>query len=137
MKLLRVCAILLLAFLGVTAIAGAIPMLLHPEGGEVFMPPSLLQYSLFHSYLIPGVLLLAANGLLALIVLWLVIARHPVYGEWTCFQGCVLLGWLVIECAMLREVMWLHYLYGVVAVGLIATGLLLARKARRAAPDAH
>ncbi len=133
MKFLRLSAIVLLAFLGVTAIAGSIPMLLYPEGNEILLPLSLLQYSPFSSYTIPGILLLAANGLLALVVLWLAIARRPFYGEWTCFQGCVLLGWLVIECVMLRMVMWLHYVYGAVGLALVIAGLMLSRIEQRKA----
>ena len=136
MKFLRLSAVLLLAFLGLTAIAGSIPMLLYPEGNEILLPLSLLQYSPFTSYRIPGILLLTTNGVLALVVLWLVIARRPFYGEWTCFQGCVLLGWLAIECILLRMVMWLHYVYGAAGVALVVAGILLSRRERRAA-NAH
>ena len=125
-----------LAFLGIGAVVGAVPMIASSflPIGE-FMPLSLLRYSPFHSYLIPGLILLAANGLLALVVLWLVARRKPRHGLWTVFQGCVLLGWLVVECWMLRLVNWAHYLYGAVALLLIVTGLLLWRNA--ATPQAH
>ena len=136
MRTLRFWTIVLLGFLGLTAIAGSMPMLLHPEGNEVLLPLDLLRYSPFDSYMIPGLLLLLTNGVLALVVLWLVIRRRPFYGEWTCFQGSVLLGWLVIECVLLRLVMWLHYLYGAVSVALMVMGLLLARRTKGAA-DAH
>ena len=126
----------LLAFLGIGAVVGAVPMIAGSflPVGEL-MPLSLLRFSPFHSYLIPGLILLAANGLLALAVLWLVAWRKPRHGLWTVFQGCVLLGWLVVECWMLRLVMWAHYLYGAVALLLIVTGLLLWRNA--ATPQAH
>jgi hypothetical protein len=128
MRLVRWCAMAVLAFLGLGAIVGAVPMIAGSflPMGE-FLPLSLLRYSPFHSYLIPGLILLAANGLLALAVLRLVIQRKPHYGAWTAFQGCVLLGWLVVECWMLRLVMWAYYLYGAVALLLIVTGLLLWR----------
>ena len=77
---------------------------------------------------IPGIILLGANGLLPLWVLWLVIRRNPRCGLWTAFQGCVLLGWLVVECWMLRMVIWPHYLYGALAVALIVCGLALRRE---------
>src|SRR5512135_1177991 len=131
MRQVRIWTVVLLAFLGITAIAGSIPMLLHPEGNELLLPLDLLRYSPFESYMIPGLLLLTTNGLLALLVMWLVLRRQAFYGEWASFQGCVLLGWLVIECLMLRLVMWLHYLYGAVGVALIVMGLLLSRGARR------
>ncbi len=127
MRLVRVAAIVALGFLGLSAVAGGVPMILDPQGNMMRLPLSLLRTSPFHSYLIPGIILLGANGLLALWVLWLVILRKPGYGLWTAFQGCVLLGWLVVECWMLRLVIWPHYLYGAVALVLVATGFWLRR----------
>jgi hypothetical protein len=66
MKAARIVAIVMLVFLGLSGIVGAIPMLMQPHDEPWHMPQSLLQYSPFHSYLIPGIILLAANGLLSL-----------------------------------------------------------------------
>ena len=57
-------------------------MLMHPTGEPWSMPHSLLQYSPFHSCLIPGIILLVANGLLILWVLWLTVEKHSGYGWW-------------------------------------------------------
>ncbi len=109
-------------------------MMLNPHGNPLGMPQSLLQHTPFHSYLIPGVLLLAANGLLSLWGLWLVLARSPRYGLWAVCQGCVLLGWLSVECWMLRIVIWPHYLYGIVALVLITSGFRLRHASGWPAP---
>jgi hypothetical protein len=127
MKAFRTIAVVALVYLGVSGIAGAIPLLLHPTGEPWAMPQTLLQHSPFHSYLIPGIILLAANGLLSVWVLGLTLRRYPGYGWWVAAQGCVLLGWLVVETLMLRVVVWPHYLYGVVALALIVTGTAVAR----------
>ncbi len=124
----RVIAMAALAFLGLSSLAGAIPMIVDPSGAALQMPLSLLQHSPFHSYLIPGIILLAFNGLLALLVLWFVMMAKPRYGLWTAFQGLVLLIWLVVECVMLRLVIWPHYVYGAVALVLVVSGLALRRK---------
>lgn len=129
MKRTRATAISLLAFLGITAVAGAIPMILHP-GGSGLMPLSLLEHSPFQSFLIPGLVLLIANGVLSLVVLGLVVMRWPHYGLWVVGQGSVLLGWLAVECWMLRIIIWLHWLYAAVALALILSGLALRRRAR-------
>ena len=63
--------------------------------------------------------------------LWLTLAQVPRYGLWIALQGCVLLGWLVVECLMIRVVDWPHCLYAVIALGLIASGLLLWRDENR------
>jgi hypothetical protein len=121
----RVIAMAALAFLGLSSLAGSIPMIADPSGSAMNLPLSLLRHSPFRSYLIPGIILLVACGLLALWVLWLTMMARSRYGLWTAFQGCVLLGWLVVECLMLRLVIWPHYLYGAVALVLIASGLAL------------
>ncbi len=131
MKTVRWIGIAILFFLAVSAIIGGIPMIADPLGTPWNMQPGLLQHSPFSSFLFPGIALLIANGLLALWVLGFALARLPRHGLWITFQGCILLGWLAIECVMLRLVSWPHYLYGAVALGLIAAGLLLSRGEKR------
>jgi hypothetical protein len=127
MKTVRWTGIALLFFLAASSIIGSIPMLADPHGTPWSMQQSLLQYSPFPSYLVPGILLLLSNGLLALWALWLALDQAPHYGLWMALQGCVLLGWLVAECLMIRMVIWPHYFYGAVALVLIATGVVLWR----------
>jgi hypothetical protein len=103
-------------------------MLLNPRGEPWRMPQTLLQYSPFHSYFAPGVVLLIANGVLAFWVLALTLRRRPGYGWWVGAQGFVLLGWLVVEMVMLRLAIWPHYLYGAVALALVFAGMALVRK---------
>lgn len=122
MKDARILAIVALSFLGVSAIVGAVPMLMNPNHEPWAMPRSLLQHSPFHSFLIPGFILLVANGFFCLWVLWLTARSHPGRGRWVIAQGCVLLGWLIAEVAMLRLVVWPHYFYGAVALALIILG---------------
>lgn len=133
MNAVRWAAILLLAFLALSAIAGAFPMIVNPYGSPAGLPQTLLRGTPFRSYLGPGILLLMSNGLLALWCLWATWSRKTAYGAWTAFQGIVLLIWLTGECLMLRTVVWAHYLYGAVGVGLLITGVALsvANKAGR------
>jgi len=129
MKFTRGVAILMLAFLALSGIAGSIPMIVHPTGNLQYAPPELLRHSPFRSYLIPGILLLTANGLLSLWVLWLTVRKSPRYAWWVGAQGCVLAGWLIIEMILLRMVHWLHGMYGAVALILIGAGLALLHEA--------
>jgi len=115
----------MLVFLGLTALVGSVPMLTDPHGQPWQMPLSLLEHSPFHSFLFPGLLLLVMNGLMSLFVLFLVLRRKRGYGPWIAAQGCVLLGWLAVECLMLRMVIWPHYVYGAVALILMVTGVAL------------
>lgn len=128
MKALRWVAIVLLAFLGLSSMVGGIPLILDPQGKLLGMPLSLLRYSPFDTFLIPGIVLLVANGLLAMAILVAVLLRRPGYGLLTVLQGCILLGWLVIECILIRAVAWPHCFYGVIALGLVVSGMVLYRK---------
>lgn len=130
MTFARIAAMAALSFLGLSSLAGAIPMIVDPSGRALNLPLSLLLHSPFRSYLIPGIILLVSCGLLALWVLWLTMMGKPRYGLWAAFQGCVLLGWLVVECLMLRLVVWPHYLYGAVALVLVLSGFALRREGR-------
>ena len=94
------------------------------------MPQSFLEHSPFHSYLVPGMILLLANGALSLFVLYLAMRRRKGYGWWVAVQGCVLCGWIGAEVAMLRIAVWPHYLYAAIGLALIALGLALTREAR-------
>lgn len=131
MKLARIAAIVLLAFLGITSIVGAVPMLLDPHGQPWQLPQNLLDHSPFHSYLIPGLVLLAMNGLLSLAVLALTVRRGRDYGWWIAAQGSILFSWLAVECAVLRVVALPHYIYGAVALALVTAGLALRSDTRR------
>lgn len=125
MKVARFVSLFVLIFLALTSVVGAIPMLTDPHGQPWQMSQSFLVHSPFHSYLIPGIVLLVMNGLLSMWVCMLVLWRRRGYGLWIAAQGCVLFGWLAVECIVLRMVIWAHYLYGVVALVLVVAGLWL------------
>jgi hypothetical protein len=125
MKTARIVAIVLLLFNGLSAIAGAIPMLIDPHGQPENLPQSFLDHSPFTSFLIPGIILLVANGLLSLYALWRAAKRKADHWLWVGAQGCILLGWLTVECIILRFVAWPHYLYGLVGLGLVLSGFAL------------
>ena len=129
MKAVRAVSIASLIFLGMTSLAGAVPLIADPSGKLLSMPLTLLEHSPFASFLIPGFILLTANGLLSFSVLALVIRKKPLYGWWIALQGCVLFGWITIQIVMIREVIWAHYVYLLVAAVLVLCGWLLRNDA--------
>lgn len=132
MKVMRAVAIATLAFLGIGAVAGGWMLIADPTGKRLSMPMSLLDHSPFHSFLIPGIILLVANGVLSLAIMLAAIRRSAGYGWWVAFQGCVLTGWIKVEVIMMRLVAWPHYVYWGIGLVLIATGLALRTDVRRA-----
>jgi hypothetical protein len=130
MKIARAIAMWTLGFLGVTSIVGGVPLILFPRGDLLHMPLSLLAHSPFHSFLIPGIILLLANGVSSFVALYQLVRRSNGYGWWVAFQGCVISGWIVIEVILIRAVAWPHFFYLAIGLILIAAGLALTREAR-------
>ncbi len=130
MKIVRGISMAALGFLGITSIIGAVPLILDPSGQLMHMPLSLLEHSPFHTFLIPGNILLLANGVLSQLMLYATARRWPRYAEGVALQGCILTGWIVVEIILLRMAMWAHYVYGAIGLVLIVLGLVLAREGR-------
>ena len=103
-------------------------MMMDPSGRLMRMPLSLLGHSPFHTFLIPGLILLVANGILSIVAFLATLRRAQGYGWWVALQGCVLTGWITVEVIMMRTTMWAHYLYWGVALILIMAGLSLTHK---------
>jgi len=131
MNKIRTVAIAVLAFLGITACVGAVPLILDPSGKLLMMPLSLLEHSPFRSYLIPGLILLSANGVLSGVVLMLALRRTNGYGWWIMLQGCVIGGWIAVQILMIRTVIWAHYVYLAAGLVLIMCGWLLRNEPSR------
>src|ERR1035441_10041746 len=108
MNKVRAIAIAALGFLGIGAVAGGLMLILDPTGQRMGMPISFLDHSPFHSFLIPGIILLVSNGLLSLAIMIAAIRRCAHYGLWVAFQGCVLTGWITVEVVMMRVAAWPH-----------------------------
>jgi hypothetical protein len=128
MKIVRMVALVAVGFLALSAIWGAALLIGDPMGRPMEIPVSVLQHSPFHSFLVPGILLLVSSGLLGTVVFVLALVRARAYGWWVGFQGCVLFGWITIEVILLRTVVWLHYVYWGLALILIASGWVLRRE---------
>jgi hypothetical protein len=135
-KLVRWVAILALGLLGVASVIGAIPMILDPNGTPWQMPQSLLDPCFFDSFLIPGIILFLANGVLSFATLIGVVRRDPGYGWWVMLQGVVLAVWLIVEIAMIRQVWGEHFLFGGLAAVMIASGIALKREQKASRPVA-
>ncbi len=128
MEIARKTAIIALSFTGISGLIGGIPLILRPDGSVMSLPVSLLQYSPFPSYLIPGIILFLAVGVLGCTALWLTLQRQPNYPTWVAAAGCVLVGWIVVEMLLLRLVMWVQSLYLAVAILQIVSGITLVRE---------
>ena len=96
----RTTALVLLLILGITALGGAIPMLIDPSGEKMGFPPDMLARTPFEDFLFPGIILALFNGILSLLFSILVIKRHRLMVWMVLFQGGVLFIWLTAEVIM-------------------------------------
>ena len=123
----RTASLVLLFFLGITALAGAAPMILDPGSRDSVYPLELLGQTPFKSFLIPGLILGIFNGILSLVFAIMVLRKHPLESWFVWFQGGVLLGWLTTEAFMDVIYLPLTLTYFLVAVLLVVCGVLLRR----------
>ncbi len=134
MKTVRILALIALGFLGITSVMGGLPLIVDPTGRLLHMPLILLKHSPFHSFLIPGIILFVANGLVSLVIFSATMRRTSGYGNMVASQGIVIAGWITVEVIFLRLVVWPHYVYWGVGLVLIGCGVILRRGRRAAAP---
>ncbi len=124
----RTLAILLLLFNGVSACFGGWMLISKPDGSGLDMSLSWLEHSPFSNYLIPGIILFVANGLLSLGIALLVITKSTHYVRLIVLQGAILTGWIIVQMIMLQTVNYLHIVFGSAGMLLIVSGLMLSKR---------
>ncbi|MEA1887512.1 MAG: hypothetical protein U9N72_09930 [Bacteroidota bacterium] len=125
MKGLRAFAIILLIFNGISASFGGIGLIASPDGSLMEMPLEWLASTPFKNYLIPGIILLTANGILSLVISILVIIKSRSYAILIVIQGLILTGWIIIQMLFINMFHWLHALYGIIGLLMITTGIFI------------
>jgi hypothetical protein len=113
----------LLFFLGLSALPAAIVILSDPSGTNIGMPLDLLDHTPFQDFLIPAILLGLFNGVMSLLFAILVLRKHPLQSWMILFQGATLAVWLTVEVFMKIYYTFLTLPYYVVAILLLACGI--------------
>ncbi|MDD9149944.1 MULTISPECIES: hypothetical protein [unclassified Sporolactobacillus] len=130
--------ILLHFLLGIGALIGGGLLILAPDGSLLSMPLSLLKYSTFHSFLIPGMILFLALGCYPLVVALFLINEKPfrlaeifnlyknTHWAWmhSLYVGFTLIIWLTIEIYILQGIGIVHLVYMFLALAILAVTLL-------------
>ncbi|MFN8333526.1 MAG: hypothetical protein U0U09_00270 [Cyclobacteriaceae bacterium] len=126
-KFLKYVTLLLLILNGIGALVGGIPMIAYPDGSANGIPLSYLEHSPFTNYLIPGLVLVTCNGVLSMLVFLALVLNVRHHSWFVLGQGGILLGWIVIQMIMLREVNFLQISFGSIGVALMVLGRYLGR----------
>ena len=124
-KLLKIISVVLLLFNGIGAIYGGYMLMVDPSGSKIELQLSYLEHSPFNNYLIPGIVLFTCNGVLSLVTAVFIIFNRPYYPTLIFIQGCILLGWIIIQVMMVQIVYYLHFLLGGIGLALIVLGIWL------------
>jgi hypothetical protein len=124
-KRARITALVLLFFLGISALPPAIAMLADPSGNMMGLPQGMLDQTPFTSFLIPAILLGLFIGILSLLFALLVIKKHALQAWMIMFQGGVLLVWMTAEVVMNLYYPLLTLPYYMIAILLVACGALM------------
>ena len=115
----RFVSIVALLFLAVGAFGGGFWLIADPSGAALKIPLELLENTPFNNYLIPGILLFFANGVLSLGIAILAIKRAKYYPRLITLQGCILIGWLIVEALMNTEFVHPGLHYPLLAIGVL------------------
>lgn len=132
-KTLRISALILLFFLGITAILGGLGLMGDPMGTSLDIPSRLLESTIFDNYLLPGIILFLTNGISSLFIALMVIKKAPNYPLFIALQGIVLLGWLTVELLINLNFFYapLHYTYYFIGIALIVLGAWIMQSKKR------
>jgi vacuolar-type H+-ATPase subunit I/STV1 len=114
--------ILLHFFVGIGALYGGGVAVLNPVN-PMGISVDVLQNSPFSSFLIPGIILFLVVGVGNIFAAAVLIKRFKYSLYISHFMGLALVGWIVVQCIMMRTINILHTIY--FAIGAVETVLSL------------
>ena len=130
-KLTRAISISLLFILGIPALFGGAALIIEPSGHSLGMDTAALTGTVFSDYLLPGVILFLALGVLGTSAAILTLGKHKNYPLLVLYQGVVLTIWIMVQIYLLPEMHVLQIVYGFIGLLLIILGNYLRLKAQQ------
>lgn len=130
--------ILLHLLLGIGAVFGGMVLIIDPSGKLIKMPITLLKNSPFHSFLIPGIILLIVLGVLPLIVSFALATKRQfsianrlnlfaeMHWAWaySIYISFALIIWITVEAFFIHDVALIHVAYIFLGLAIQAVSLL-------------
>jgi len=120
-------------FIALGAVGGGLVLLLDPSGQGMGFSVELLSNSPFTNYLIPGLFLLAVNGIGNFFCGFLSIRKHQYAGYAGMLFGAILMVWILVQVWVLGWVSWLQPLFLFLGALELALGLILNKGLAREA----
>ncbi len=121
------------AFIGLGALGGGFMLVRDPTGSALGLPMSFLEGSPFTDFLIPGMFLLAVNGVGSMIGAGLSFAKRRYAQEIAIVLGAILVAWIVVQVVIISSFHWVHVLYFILGIVELWIGLYIRRRRFKAA----
>lgn len=111
---------------GLSGVTGGLALVADPSGEIIGLPVSWLRGSPLESYLVPGLILFLALGILPLIVMYTVWTRLPWAWFASAIVGLVLIVWILVEILIIgyQSEPPLQLIYGSLGVAIFVLALL-------------
>jgi hypothetical protein len=119
----RVALVILEGFVGLGAVLGGVSVATNAIG----LPETLLRGSPFGSYLVPGLVLTFVVGGSQLVAAAVVLRRHGLGAPASALAGIVLVGWMVVQVAIIGLGHWIQAFYLVLGVLIVVLAARLRR----------
>jgi hypothetical protein len=123
----KIFASILLLANGLGAIYGGLNLITYPNGSSIQLSLDYLSRSPFNDYLIPGIILFFANGVLSLLAFVTILSHRKNYPLFIAAQGCILTGWIVIQIVLIHFNFY-NAVFGGVGLLLIFCGWILSKR---------
>ena len=125
---IRIIAIVFLFIIGLNALAAGYSFIVEPSGKGLGMTTNYLQYAPFTNFLIPGIILFTAIGVFSILTAIMAIKRKGLFPQFIFIEGCLLLGWIVIQVLMVKDINWMHITCFCIGIALILAGIMIVPK---------
>ena len=138
-KTARNIHLILLAFLGISAISGGGTLIISPSGKLLGgLPLSILDNSPFDNFLIPGIILFLVLGVFPIFIVFALIKKpiskfaerfnlfSDMHWAWTfsIYIAFALIIWIQVETIFIQGVGWLQTFYMLFSIPMIIVALL-------------
>jgi hypothetical protein len=110
--------LILLALLGIGALAGGVALVAKPDGSVMHFDPALLAGSPFTDFLVPGLILGGLFGIGSFVVIALGLRHAPLAPYLAFALGCGQMIWITVELAVIRELSFLHPTFFLVGLAI-------------------
>ncbi len=138
-KTTRNIHLILLTFLGLSAIGGGFTLIISPSGKLLGgLPLSILEHSPFNDFLIPGIILFFVLGIFPVLIVFALIKKttspfaekfnlfSDMHWAWTLsiYIAFALIIWIQVETIFVQGVGWLQTFYMLYSIPMIIVALL-------------